>query len=73
MKKKLELNEETILLALGFLIMLVIGFLTIKYFQKNPEQINMSEETYCMTGYSNISLKDTPTKCLKYFIGGGEK
>ena len=71
-KDFIYLHEEAVTLVLGALVVLVVSILIVSYLGKHPEQAELSEETYCRTGYSNISLKDTPNKCLKYFIKGGE-
>lgn len=65
-------NENTISMILGALVVIVVGVLIVMYFKNHPNQVGVSEEQYCRTGYSNISLRDTPNKCLKYFVGGGE-
>ena len=67
--KRLELNETTISIIFGFIVIAIIGVLVVNYFNPQPQT---PEKEFCIEYYSNVTMTNTPNKCLKYFTNGGE-
>ena len=71
----IKLNETTISIILGALVVIIVGVLVVNYFKENPDGTptkEMTEKEFCIEKYSNWTSKDTPNKCIKYFFEGGE-
>ena len=82
--KLFRLNESTISIILGAIVVIIVGILVANYDkgidstpfpqpQPGPAPISEFTEKETCSKYKNSTLEITPNKCLKYFLDGGDK